>query len=194
MASLPRSTNSILDPQHFHQANSGLGVDPLSKSGEPRSGAMNANGPQVNSNGEETYCQIRLGVLYGDHMAINALNRGSPTPHLIDTALAASGPYHLGVSHASPTSAGFSTIPVPSRSNATQNKPMFAAISGRTSGANIIWDSAVSTTFAGSSNNDSSISSNATQMKRALSKTSKCTAAGRPQKKAKGDMDPVRLL
>ena len=156
---------------------------------------MNANGLQVDSDGDETYCEIRLGVMYGDHVAIDALNRGSPTPQLVDTALeraAAGGPYHLGARHASPTSAGFSTIPVTSRGDTTQNKPMLSGVSGRTSGANIIWDSAVSTNIAESSN-DSSISSNATQMKRALSKTSNCTAAGRPQKKAKGDMDPVRV-
>lgn len=196
--SLSQRTESVLDSRHapFLQANSGFGITALSKSGESRSGAMNANRLQVNSNGNETYYGVRLGIMYGDHVVINPLNQGSPTPQLTDTTLeraAASGPYHPSPGHVSATSAGLSIIPFSSRGNNTQDKPTFPGITGLTSGAHLIWDSAVPTRFAGPSNSDSFISSNATQMKRALAKTSNCTAAGRPQKKAKGDMDPVRV-
>ena len=188
--SLSQRTESVLDSRHapFLQANSGLGVAALSKSGESRSGPMNANRLQVNSDGNETYYGCRLGIMYGKH--------GSPTPLLNDTTLdraAASGPYHPSPGHVSATSADLSIIPFSSRENNTQDKPTFPGVTGLTSGANLNLDSALPTRFAGPSNSDSSISSNATQMKRALAKTANCTAAGRPQKKAKGDMDPVRF-
>ena len=191
-------TESVPDPRYtpFLHANPRLTVAALSKGGEPRSRAMNASPLQVNSDGGETYYGVRLGIMYGDHMVINALNHGSPAPQLTDTALERVGAissYHLSASHVSTTSSGLSTIPSPYQGNTTQKKPKFPGVSSPTSGAILICDSAVSTNFTGPSNSDSSISSNATQMKRALSKTSNCTAAARPQKKAKGDMDPVRV-
>ena len=75
----------------------------------------------------------------------------------------------------------------------TQDKRILSGAPGRTSSASLVLDSAVSSTFAGPSNNDSIIRGNATQMKRALSEASSRTVAGGAQKKAKGDMDPVGI-
>lgn len=188
LISSSQNIESILDSKHAPSvpANSGPRVAALYYSGEN----------PVNSIGSETYHKYRLGTMYGDHTVINANNQGLPTPQLTDTVLerpAASGRYPLGASHASPTSTALSTIPFPTRGNTTQNKRIIPGASSHTSGANLVWDGAVSTSFAGPSNSDSAIRRNATQMKRALSEASSRTALARPQKKIKGDMDPVRI-
>lgn len=199
--SLSQSTDSSTDSMHAPslQANPGLGVTALYKSSESRFEAMNANCMQVNSYENETHSESRFGIMNGDLMVINALQEGLLIPQLTDTALkrpAATGPYDLSVSHSSassPTSTGLFPIPFPTRGTTTQNKRVFPGAlvaSGRTSGANLVPDSATATNFTGPSNSDSALRGNATQMKRALSEASSRIAAGGAQKKAKGDMDP----
>ena len=123
-------------------------------------------------------------------MVINTLTQGLPTPQLTETALgrpAGTGPYLYSASYPSTpstTSAGLSTFPFAVGANTTENQRVFPGASGRTSGVNLVSDSAVF-------NTDSAIGRNATQMKRALSEVSSHIAAGGVHKKAKGDMDPV---
>lgn len=177
------------------QVNSGLGVPALSKSSESRSGAMDDCCMQENSSRNATHTGSSFEIMNGDHMVINALKQGLPTPQLADTAWerpAATGPYYLSAkssSTSSPTSAGLSAIPFAVRGNTTQNKCVFPEAPGHTFDAILVPDSATPTNAAGPSNTDAAIRGNATQMKRALSEATSHIAAGR--KKAKGDMDPV---
>lgn len=115
-------------------------------------------------------------------MVINALNPGFPTPRSTDAALerpAATGQYYLNASQSSTSSP------------TTQNKRVFPGSLSRTSGADLVSDSAMFTSLAGPSNKDSTIRPNATQMKSALVEAPSRTAAGRAQKNGKGGMDPV---
>ena len=197
--SLSQSTGSNFDSMHAPslQVNSGLEVPALSKSSEFRSGAMDTNRMQANSNENETHSGSRFEIMNGDHIVINALNQGLPTPQSTDNPLerlAGTGPYYLSANNSStssPTSAGLSTIQLAMRGTATHNKSVFPGASDRTFGANLVSDIAMSTRRTEPSNSDLAIRGNATQMKRALSEASSRIAAGGAQKKAKGDMDPV---
>ena len=150
---------------------------------------------QHNENGNETRPETNFTTTDNNHLIQKTINQSLLTPQLIDSDLehrAATGPYyssnHSSASSSSPK--GLSTIPFPTSGNVTQDKRISGA-PGRISSASLVWDSAVSSAFAGQSNSDSLIRGNATQMKRALSEASSRTAAGGAQKKAKGDMDPV---
>ncbi|CAD6591290.1 MAG: hypothetical protein ASARMPRED_005296 [Alectoria sarmentosa] len=188
--------STVVNSDLFLPVNSGLEVPALSKSSEFRSGATDTIRMQANSNGNETQTGSRFEIMNGDHMVINALNHGLPTPQLTDTALerfSGTGPYYLSANNSSTsslTSAGLSTIQLAMRGTTTQNKRLFRGASGRTFGANLVSDIAMSTRPTEPSNSDLAIRGNATQMKRALSEASSRIAAGGVQKKAKGDMDP----
>ena len=171
----------------------GLGV-----AAESRSGAMDAKCPQVNSNGNGTHSGSNFESTNRVHSLINALDQGLST-QLTDIALerrATTGPYYVSTSDSSissPTSTGLSTISFPTWGDTTQTKHMFPGAPGPTSGANYAWDSAVSTSLPGPSKSHPTVRRNATQMKRALSEASSRFAVGGQQKRAKSEIDPVRV-
>lgn len=188
--SLSQRTESTFDSMRVPspKASPGLGV-----AAESRSGAMDAKCLQVNSNENGTHSGSKFESTNRVHLLINALNQGLST-QLTDIALerpATRGPYYVSTSDSSissPTSTGLSTI-----GDTTQTKNMFPGAPGRISGANHVWDSAVPTSLPGPSNSDPTTRRNATQMKRALSEASSRFVVGGQQKRAKSDIDPVRV-
>lgn len=104
-------------------------------------------------------------------MIINALHQGFATPKLMGTALKcspATGPCYLCANNSSkspPTSVALSTIPFALRESTIQSNRLLPEISVCTSGANIISDSAMSTSSAGLLNSDIATRGSATQMK-----------------------------
>ncbi len=193
--SLSQRTESTFDSMRVPspKASPGLGV-----AAESRSGAMDAKCLQVNSNGNGTHSGSKSESTNRAHLLINALNQGLST-QLTDIALerpATTGPYYISTSDSSissPTSTSLSTISFPTQGDTTQTKHIFPGAPGGISGANHVWDSAVSTSLPGPSNSDPTTRRNATQMKRALSEASSRFAVGGQQKRAKSDIDPVRV-